>query len=590
MSKNKAFNLNISKFSSFFKFSIAIVGILVIFAIVPNSFAISIVGAAFSFFWLLTNNKKITYFEKLREQSFFKFLTLWTCLVVTAGCIHAYLRYVSPGYDLSWFAQTITNATIGDGLRVTSEREITHLVQHWEPILFTATPLTLLFNGSISIVLWQGLAYIGGSIAAWKISKFLFNDSNLKSLKYLTTILFLLAWLNVNPLMFDAHPPVFGTLLIIPWIFYCIITKKSPFIIILLSLILMQCGEIFFAIAPVFIIYCLIQNKVTKLKIMLSLIIFFSGFLLVGAYQRYFGPFITGDPFFPFQNRYSSIGGDGIGILKTFFTDPLQVISKIFTINKLKTILKIFIYCGPFVFFALLSHKYRVIAVCLIFACLPYFIQAGLSPSMETNVHYVSSIGTIWWLLSVIGIYYLLYETKSNSKLLPFKKLIFNEQKLFPFFLILFFLNTSEWRKSLLYPFRAIVDRDNVNSEVRKYLTNIPREKGVIFVGSEWLCPLSADYRKWLLCEGIANKLFPKMPLDVVVANKPDLINFYNNLEPSLKNSIIGNTILALNNDNPEIVGWKKVGEYAQNSEPNTSKFKNILHFTIWEKIDSIDK
>lgn len=586
MGSSKAYKLNLDKFSSFFKFAVIIVGILVIFAIVPNSFAISIVGAVFSFFLLTTNNKKINIFNQVSNKNFLILMTLWTVLVTVAACLHAYLRHVSPGYDLSWFAQAITNASLGDGLRVTSEREITHLVQHWEPILYSVIPLTFVFNGSIAIVLWQGLAYIGGSIAAWKISKFLFNDSNLKSLKYLTTILFLLAWLNVNPLMFDAHPPVFGTLLIIPWIFYLIITKKSPYLIILLSLILMQCGEIFFAISPVFIIYCLLQQKITKLKLLFSLIIFCSGFLLIGAYQRYFGPFITGDPF-PFQYRYSSIGGDGIGILKTFFTDPLKVITQIFTVAKLKTILKIFLYCGPFAFFAILSKKFRVIAACLILACFPYFIQAGLSPGMETSMHYVSSIGTIWWLLSIIGIYYLLNETKNNSKLLPFKKLISNEQKLIPFFLILFFLNTSEWRKSLLYPFRAIVDRDNVNPEVRHYLSNIAKEKGVVFVGAEWLCPLSADYRKWLLCEGVPNKLFPKMPLDVVVANKTELLNFYNNLDTPLKESIIGKTIQALNNDNAQIVGWRKVGDFSQNAEPNMSKNKNIRQFTIWEKLDS---
>lgn len=590
MGSSDVYRLNLDKFSSFFKFAVIIVGILVIFAIVPNSFAISIVGAAFSFFWFIARTKNDEYFDKIKNPNNFRNLMIvWTIVVTIAACFHAYLRHVSPGNDLSWFVQAITNASIGENLRVTSEREINLLVHHWEPILYSAIPLTFLFNGSISIVLWQGLAYIGGAIAAWKISNFLFKDAALKSLKYLTTILYLLAWLNVNPIMFDAHPPVFGTLLIVPWIFYFILTKRSSYLIILLSLILMQCGEIFLAISPVFIIYCILRNKITKFKIIFSVLIFCSGFLLIGAYQRYFGPWITGDPF-PFAYRYSSIGGDGIGILKTFLSDPFLVLSQLFTIGKIKTVLKIFLYCGPFAFFAVLSKKYRVIAICLAPACLPYLIQCGLSQGMETSFHYVSSIGSIWWLLTVIGIYYVVFEAKENSKLIFIKKLVFNKQKIIPFFMILFFLNTSEWRKSLLYPFRAIVDRDNLKSEVRTYLTNIPRDKGVVFAGPEWLCPLSADYRKWLLCKGYGfpNRILPKMPLDVIVSSKEGLLDIYNNLDSQLKNGNSGIVIHALIQNNPESVGWRKVGAYAQNAEPITSKLKDIREFTIWEKIDSL--
>lgn len=578
-----------TKASIFFRFVAAILGILVIFAIVPNSFAISIAGAVFSFLWFLTSTKEETFLEAVKTKKFLTAMGFWAVIVVIAACVQTYLRHVSPGYDLSWFVQAITNAAVGEGLRVTSEREISHLVQHWEPILYSAVPLTFLFNGSIAVVLWQGLAYIGGSIAAWKISAYLFDDSNLKSLKYLTTILFLVAWINVNPLMYDSHPPVFGTLLLIPWIFYFILTKKSSYIILFLSLILMQCGEIFFAVAPVFVIYCLLREKVTIMKLVLSAIIYCTGFFLIAAYQKYFGPFITGDSF-PFTYRYAAIGGDGVGILKTFLNDPISILSYLLTIAKIKTILKIFLYCGPFALIAMFSKKFRLLAVCLSLGCLPYFIQAGLSPGMETNYHYVSSIGTIWWLLTVIGIYFLLYEVKSTSKFFQIKNFIFNKRKLVAFFCILFFLNTSEWRKSLLYPFRAIVDRDNVSAEVRNYLADLDREKGVVFAGSEWLCPLVADYRKWLLCDqnGRPNVVLPKMPLDVVVATKDGLIGLYNILDTPIKNSAIGFTIQALINEKPEQVGWKKIGDYSQNAEPISSKDKNFRHYTIWEKVGSL--
>lgn len=573
-----------SKYSYFLQFSIIIIILLVIFAIVPNSFAISITGAVLSGILLLINKSSKNFLYNLPSRFFYTAVIIWLTLVITAVCLQSYLRYFSPGYDLAWFVQAVTNVTMGENLRVTIEREINHLVQHWEPILYTAVPFTYIFNASIALVFWQGLAYAGGTLAVWKISNVLFKDHSLESLKYLTTILYLLSWLNVNPLMFDIHPPVFGTLLIIPWIFYFIITNKSRIYVIILSLILMQCGEIYFAISPIFIIYCLLKKKVTIPKLILATIIYGSGFLLIATYQKYFGPFITGDPF-PFASRYKDIGGDGMGILKTFLTDPLLVLSKFITVNKVKTILKIFLYCGPFALVAIFYKKYRLIAVCLSLGCVPYFIQAGLAPRMETNEHYIASIGTIWWLLTVIGIYFLLYEIKPTSNWLKLRDYIFTPAKVVPFFVILFFLNTSEWRKSLLYPFRAIVDRDNVSTEVRKYLTQIPIEKGVVFIGTEWLCPLAADSRKWLLCEGFPEKVISKMPLDVVIASPESLQNIYHNLNPSFSNNIPGQVLKALIENKPENVGWRKIGAFSQNIEPKFSNEKNIINYAIWEKL-----
>lgn len=576
-------NLTIhKKYSNFLQFSIIIIILLVIFAIIPNSFAISIAGASLSGIWLLINKSNKNFLDRLSSRFFYTTVIIWLTLVISAACLHSYLRHYSPGYDLAWFVQAVTNVPMGENLRVTIEREINLLVQHWEPIIYTAVPFTYIFNASIAVVFWQGLAYSGGTLAAWKISNVLFKEHPLKSLKYLTTILYLLSWLNVNPLMFDIHPPVFGTLLITPWIFYFIITNKSRIYIIILSLILMQCGEIYFAISPIFIIYCLLKKKVTIPKLILATIIYASGYLLIATYQRYVGPFITGDPF-PFASRYKDIGGDGMGILKTFLTDPFLILSKIITINKVKTILKIFLYCGPFAFIAIFSKKYRLIAICLSLGCVPYFIQAGLTTRMETNEHYVASIGTIWWLLTVIGIYFLLNEIKPNSNWLKFKNYIFTPAKIVPFFVILFFLNTSEWRKSLLYPFRAIFDRDNVSAEVRNYLTHIPIEKGVVFIGTEWLCPLAADSRKWLLCEGFPEKVISKMPLDVVIASPENLQNLYNNLDTTLKESKVAPVLKALIENAPERVGWRKIGSFSQNAEPIFSNEKNIKNYTIWE-------
>ncbi|WP_130610079.1 DUF2079 domain-containing protein [Fluviispira sanaruensis] len=574
--------LNKEKFSLI---GVVIVSLLVIFAIVPNSFAISLVGVIFSLLWLLFRNSERNIFSEIGDKRFLISFFGFASLVTIAACLHAYARTHSPGFDLSWFAQAISTVKFGELLRTTSELRYHYLLTHWEPILFTAVPLTYIFSGAVSIVLWQAIALLLGSLAAWKISSFLFLNSRLPVLRYLTTILFILSWINVNPIMFDAHPPVFGTLLFIPWIFYCIISDKSKYISFILLLFLVQCSEIFFAIAPVYFIYYILKEKISIPRILISVVLYFVGFLLIGSFQRYFGPWLTGEAF-RFGDRFANVGGDGIGILQTFFRDPLLVISQLFTIDKVKTFLKIFFYCGPFAFLAVFSKKYRLIAICVSFGCLAYFIQAGLSGGMmiSTNTHYISSLGTQWWILTVLGIYYLSNEFDTKNILLHKSvNFIFSNKKIIPFFMILFFLNTSEWRKSLLYPIRGIIERDKVNKEVRNFLTSIPREKGVMLNGTEWLCPLAANERKWLLCEGIPENVLRQMPLDVVVANKDRLKNTYESFSAQFKEMGNGKIIKALIAQEANAVGWEKVGDYQQADLLYSSR-KTIYYYTIWKK------
>lgn len=123
--------------------------------------------------------------------------------------MHAWARFISPGYDLYWFSQAISNVILGNGLVTSSERLYPSLlVQHWEPILYTAVPFAFVLPDTIAIVLWQVLGFAIGTGGAWKVASFLFKNYENKNIIYLLTLFYVFSWANINPISFDIHPPV----------------------------------------------------------------------------------------------------------------------------------------------------------------------------------------------------------------------------------------------------------------------------------------------------------------------------------------------------------------------------------------------
>ena len=555
--------------------------LLVILAIVPNSFAISLIGFASAFMWAVTSYKsKNPIFSEFKiNKKYFNFgLNLWIFLILIAVCITAWARFISPGYDLYWFSQAVTNAKMGNGLVTSSERLYpTLLVQHWETILFSVIPFTFLFKETVAVVLWQALGFWIGTWGAWKISSFLFKENTNENLKYFLTIFYAVGWATINPLSFDIHPPVFGGLLFIPWIVYFILTNKSKILITFFLILLSQCNEIFFAVVPAYFVFLILQKRISFIRIILSICVYISGFLLIALYQKYLGPWWSGLPF-NYSDRYAAIGGDSLGILKTFLSNPLLVISQLFIATKIKTFLKLIIYYGFLPFIALFSNKYRLLIICIWLGCVPYLIQAGLSnyePFFSTNTHYISALGSQWWCLSVFGIYAICEEKNRFS----FLRILFQKKLILPVFLTLFFLNSSEWRKSPIYPFRGLIEREKVDNEVRNYFNLLPKSKGVLFFGTEWLCPLAAIERKHVLCEGGANFFLPTMNLDVIVSNPNSLKALYNSLSEEAKNSVNGKAISGIINNELDNIKWKKIFIKTQKKHRN-----EFVDYSIWQK------
>ncbi len=525
------------KMSNLLSFAILIIFILILASVVPNTFAISLVGFGLCVILILLKNSNTLFdfiINKLNDKTFVVIFFTWICLIIIAGCVNAWARFISPGYDLYWFTQAISQAGTTGILKTTSERFYkTILMQHWEPILYSAVPLAYIFKSSVASILWQGIGFLIGSLGAFKLSQFLFESTNYPKAKYATAALYVLSFATINPLSFDVHPPVFGGLLFIPWIIYCIVKNKNKFITILLICMLAQCGEVFLAVFSTYLAYLFVQHKISFIRILCCIFTFMSGYFILSFYQKYLGPIWSGLPY-NYASRYGNIGGDGFGIIQNFIQHPFYVLSQIFEKEKIKTFLKIFLYSGPFFIFALKSSKYARLSFFILLGCVPYFLQAGLSSYnllYATNTHYIGALGSQWWALSAFGLHAFLTENNFEK----IRKLFF-QTSVASFVFMFFFLNSSEWRKSPIYSFRGLFERATPAKDVRKYFSHLEKNKGILFIQTEWLCPLASFDRAWVICQD-GGGYFDKIPLDVVVARKEALEKYYNGLSDNLKNS-----------------------------------------------------
>ena len=115
----------------------------------------------------------------------------------------------------------------------------------------------------------------------------------------------------------------------------------------------------------------------------------------------------------------------------------MLVIGELFSLGKIKLFLKLLTYYGFLPYFL---YFIPIKITCFDFIRAVhwlYFIQAGLTsyePIYSTNTHYISAIGSQWWVLSILGIHAILFEKYLLNKFKIFLLKCFN-----PIFLALFF-------------------------------------------------------------------------------------------------------------------------------------------------------
>ncbi len=101
----------------------------------------------------------------------------------------------------------------------------------------------------------------------------------------------------------------------------------------------------------------------------------------------------------------------------------------------------------------------------------------------------------------------------------------------------------------------------------------------MVFAGTEWLCPIAADERKYELCSAGAENFLPVMPLDVVVATPSGLQKMYDELPPSLKETPNGKILNKLLMNKAQEIQWAQVFDKTQATD-----WDNKIRYFIWER------
>lgn len=549
---------------TFFYFN-SLVLFVVLFGIVPNTFSISIVGFVFSVTWLAFRLKAraplLPLFENVLDGKLLRhFAFFWAVCLGASYTYLAFARPISPGYDLAWFGQSIANIWYGNGLRVTLERPIDHLAQHWEPVLYTAAPFAKIFPASVAIVIWQWLGFFLGIFGAKKLA-----DTFLRPREsHILLLLYVFAWPLANPLRFDAHPPVFGALLILPWLLFFIV-KERKIAAWALTFLLMQCGEVFLPIGCAYLAYLCFGKMKAIPSLILSSIFYTLGFALIIFYQKHFSSLLSSGDAFPFAHRYNELGGDAKGLLLTLFTDPIKVASHVFTLGKISVFTKALFCFGPLPFFAFRDKKNLRLCLLLVAGMLPYFLKAGLTNrdnTPHTGTHHIVEVAPQLWCLAVIG----LAQIQDRFRYL-----------LIPFTFAVAFWNTMEWRRSPFFTLRYVFQPATVVApEARSFLASIPHDKGVLFYDTEWLCPLASE-REWLLCGVHASRTFEQMDLSFVVVPPRKLGELSQALGEIRMKTENGSRISDLAKAQ---TGWRKRFEGQQRDRAG-----NAYPFEIWQRL-----
>ncbi len=560
-------------------------------AVAPRPLAIGLVGSFFGALWYFSSarTKPLSEVrESIWERSLLSVGSLcggvtWILGVWLFTTFAAHFRSIHMGFDLAFLTQPVTLNQGGFWLRSTIERDMNFLIQHWEPIWFLATPLSYLMSGRAAIVFFQGMALAIGAWGAWKVSHHLLED---KIWARLAWFLFLFSWTIVNPFVSEAHAPVFGSVALFPWIFLAILRKQTFFAVFLL-LMLLQCGEIFFAIVPAYFVFLLNQHKkMTPLRWILGAGIYASGYLLLASYQRYFGAWFSGDADpSSFLSRYASLGGDSHAMLKTLFVEPWKFLLPFLTFQKAKTYFLALFTFGIFPFLAVQDKKNRALVFCVCLGLFPYFLKTGLSDNdfmVHTGRHYIAEFGPQWWLLAVLGIKSYCEKVHQGRQ----QGTGWNEKSI-AFVVTLCVWNSSVWRQSPFLNARLpFVSEVFPTAEAVEWLSKDPLQKGIVFLDADWLCPIGAEHRRWLLCSSLPLPVLLKAPIDFLVLGENHRENLLRSWSPQLDALQDGHILKILHFqssvDGLLLPGWKKVYEGTQTVPFKGNQKKS---FQIWEKI-----
>lgn len=308
-------------------------------------------------------------------------------VIMSITTITRHLSFNSGAFDLGIFDQVIWNTLHGSPLYSSILGNRHFFGEHFSPILLLISPLYLIYEHPITLLIFQTIALASGAIPLYLLAKKKLENSSL-------ALLFSLMYLCYQPMrnvnLFDFHEIAIVTPLFLFAFFYLDQRKYAMFGLFLMLAVL--CKEEVTTIVFIFGIYVAHIQKQKKLGYSLAcigilLFIVEIGFIIPHYRQGAFG----------FVDRYTYLGQNIPQIFYTLLLRPIYVLKHTLTSKKIMYIIDTF---EPLGFLSILSPSHLLLT-------LPTLLQNLLSdykPQYTIGYQYTAPLTPFVFISAIHGL------------------------------------------------------------------------------------------------------------------------------------------------------------------------------------------
>ena len=370
--------------------------------------------------------------------------------VIGYSCYCNYLSYGSQAFDFGLFCQMFYYMKKTGLQLVTCEQNMlsNHFSIHFSPIYYILLPFVLGKNVQCSLTYAHSIIAISGIIPLVLIMKH-YNLSNKE--KLLICILYIMFPAITKSSYFFIHEYVFLTPLTL-WLIYSLIKANNKMIFLFTLLVLMVKEDAFIYAICIHIFFMITSRKYKRGCMYIAFGLIYTEIVIVC--MKAFGKGIM-------ISRYDNIAGkDGgvIGLLKVLITNPMFIITEMFSEKKFDFIIQVFL---PLLFIPFITKEFKRYILFIPFVLI--HLVTGYEGQYDLYFQYsYGSIGIIFYLFVVNYI-----DIKDNKSKV----------------LICSLLSTLIIFTNLVDPFYIINDYFNSKEEndfIKKSINGIPSNASVL--------------------------------------------------------------------------------------------------------------
>ena len=335
------------------------------------------------------------------KKSFFsdlsnKFLVVSLILMISSyiaiigySCYCNYKTYSSQAFDFGIWCQMFYYMKKTGLQLVTCEQNVlsNHFSIHFSPIYYALLPFVWVKNVQCILVYAHSIIAISGIIPLVLIMKH-YNLSNKE--KLLICILYIMFPALTNSSYFFIHEYVFLTPLTL-WLIYYLIKDNNKMIFLFTLLVLMVKEDAFIYAICIHIFFMIVNQKYKRGYMYIAFSVIYAEIVIIC--MKAFGKGIM-------ISRYDNIASadEGLfGLLKVFITNPMFIITEMFSEKKFEFIIQMFL---PLLFIPVITKDFKRYILLIPFVLI--HLVTGYEGQFDTYFQYVyGSIGIIFYLFVV---------------------------------------------------------------------------------------------------------------------------------------------------------------------------------------------